>query len=305
MEPEARPWVLPRWPRYDDLTQWFEQTAWWDTAALTRTPQRALVELLEAIAGRFTGHELTVRMRARGVRLRLDDVRVRARETPDVTTDPIGWFRETSGVRELVRWTRRAVGLTAAGEPADVAPVDLVALDATDVEIDGLAVGRVAARVVGVRLEPKLPLPELVTGPIELDVHTTRERLLAWVRRDLGWDVAGWRDGLVALRLSKPRPLRSVRLLLRPTLRGRVLRTETVGAVVLGRELRFPRRFVTVRERRVTAPDPALELVDAVVDGDDVTVRLRHGGVRRALRLDELRAVIRDGATVLSDALLG
>jgi hypothetical protein len=282
-----RPWPSPR-----DVAGWFEQTAWWNTATLARAPHRALVELLEAVAGRFTGRELTMQVRAHAVRLRVNAVRVEAREVPDAVEDPLGWWAETSGVSEFVRWSRRVIGFDDAD---DAPPIDVVALDATDVHIDGLLVGSVAAHVGGVRLDPGVSAPELVTGPIELDVQTTRARVVDWLRREFpAWDIEQRLDGLIALRL----PRRRIRVLVRPTVHGRTVRIETVGVVVLRRRVRLPRMLVRTRVYALPPLDPSLELVDVRVTGDDVALRLRHEGIRQPLRLDALRTAIRDGRSV-------
>ncbi len=297
--PESASWSLPSWPSPRDAGRWFEQTAWWNTPTFARSPERALVELVEAVAGRFTGRELTLNVRAHAVRLRVAAVRVRERAVPSAVEDPLRWWAETSGMNEFVRWSRRVVGLDDAD---DAAPVDALVLDATDVHLDGLPVGRVAVQVDGMRLEPGLPLPTLVTGPIEFDVHTTREQIIDWVRREVpAWGIEPRPDGFIALRM----PRRRVRVLVRATPSASGLRIDTVGVLVFRRELRFPRRLIRTRVHTLPPLDPALEIVGVTVDGDDVSLRVRHEGIRQPLRLDALRTAIRDGATKLTDTILG
>jgi hypothetical protein len=289
-------WSLRRWPSADDVGRWLEQTTWWNTDALARTPQDALVGLVEAVAGRFTGRELTLEVRSHAVRILLHEVQVRARRLPNAFTDPIQWWAEVSGVNDLLRWSRRALG-----RHDDVdAPIDEVALDATDVEVDGLPVGRVQALVDGLRLDPGMPLPELVTGSIELDVRTTWAHVVTWVRREYpDWDLEASPGGLVSLRVPRWR----VRLLLRPVLHGTRLRVETTGLVLFGRVLRIPRRFARVQERDLRFLVPELELIDARAEGDDISLSLRHGGIHQPMRLDAVRTAIRDGATRISDSV--
>src|SRR5262249_53767959 len=143
-----------------DVTRWFEQTAWWDGSTLGRAPQQALAEALEAVAGRFTGRELSLQIRGHAVRFRVDAVQVRAQPTP-TPSDAFSWLADTTGLRDVVRWSRGMFGFHQAGA---VASIDMVEFDAHDVYVDEQLVGTVAVRVDGVRLEPTLPLPEVVTG---------------------------------------------------------------------------------------------------------------------------------------------
>ena len=92
--------------------------------------------------------------------------------------------------------------------------------------------GTVAVRVDGVHLEPTMPFPEVVTGPITFDVHTTCAQVLVWVRRLLpNWDVRPRGDELLVVR----GPGWRLPLLVRATLDPSTVHTEAVGAVVLGR----------------------------------------------------------------------
>ena len=95
-ESDQPAWSLAPWPSPRDVSSWFEQTAWWNTPTFGLAPHRALVELLEAVAGRFTGRELTLQVRAHSLRLRVATVRMRARELPNAVEDPLGWWAETS-----------------------------------------------------------------------------------------------------------------------------------------------------------------------------------------------------------------
>jgi hypothetical protein len=292
-------WLLPSWISPADVSRWLDATAWWDTGG--QSPQRALVELLEAVAGRFTGRDLTLQGYGRAVRLRLDGVRIRARRVPNAAEDPLRWWAETSGMGELFRWSRRVIGLDDAN---GLPPVETVALDATDVSVDGLAVGSVAAQVDGVRLDPAVPLPQLVTGAIDLDVRTTRARVIDWVRRVApAWDIQSFSHELLTVRIPQTRV--PVRVLIRPTLLGRAVRIETVGVVLFGRALRLPRVLVRTRVHPLPSLDADLEIVEARVAGEEVALHLRHQGVRQSLHLDALRRVIRDGTTKLTGAILG
>jgi hypothetical protein len=294
-------WSLPSWGSSGDAAGWWDQTAWWTTPNFSRTPQRALIQLLEAVAGRFTGRELSLEIRERPVSLRVDAVRVRRPEDEQAAPpgdDPLRWFADAPGVGSLMRWSRGVMRVTPGD---DAAPVDAVEVDASDVHVDGLPVGSAAVRIDGMRLDPRVPLPELVTGAIELDVQTTRLRVVEWLRRQFpNWDIRVRPNDLVTVRLPRPR----VRVLLRPTIEGRTIRVDTIGVVVLGREIRFPRSMVRTRVYELPPLDPSLEVLDVRVEGEDVGVRVRHDGIRRALRLDTVRNAVRDGASKLADAVL-
>jgi hypothetical protein len=290
--------LLPSWSTPGELGSWFDETAWWDTPTLAREPRRALIELLEAVAGRFTGRELTLNVRDRSVRMRVDSVELRARESKNAMEDPLGWLVEQPGVRGLVRLSRSIIGR--GGSEADAPPVEAVTLDASDLHVDGLLVGTVAVQVDGLRLDAKVPLPQLVTGPIRMDVQTTRARVVEWLRRQFpAYDIRLQPDDLVLVRI----PGRRIRFLVRPAIDARSVRIETVGVVVLGRTVSLPRFLVRTSVRPLPRLGPSVEIVDVQVDGDDVTLQVRHEGVRQSVRLDALRTAVRDGVTKLGDAI--
>ena len=291
--------TLPTWTSGADLTRWFEQTAWWDSPTLARAPQLALAELLEAVAGRFTGRELSLQVRGHLVRGQVDAVQVTGRPSPTAADDPFGWLANATRLRDVVRWSR---GLFGMGDGNAAPPIDAVEFDATAVHVDDLLVGTVAVRVDGVRLEPTVPFPEVVTGSIAFDVVTTRAEVLRWLRRFFpDWDIRPHDDGLLVVR----GPGWRAPLVVRATVDPRTVHTEAVGVVVLGRTFRLPRFLVKSRTFAVPAIDPALELEAVTVAGDAVTLAFRHAGVRQRLHLDALRAAVRDGATKLGATIFG
>jgi hypothetical protein len=300
-ESQATSWSLPSWSAPGDATSWFDETSWWTGPAIARSPQRALVEVLEAVAGRFTGRELAVNVREHDVSLRIVDVKVTAREVRSATENPLGWLADTAGVRDLFRWSRSVTRLGKRGDGVgDAPPVESVTLEATDVYLDGSAVGDVSLHVDGMQLDPRVPFPDVVTGSLELEVRTTRARVVDWLHRVRpDWELQGHAEGLVSVRLPRPR----VRMMVRPTVDTESVRVETVAVVLLGRQVRLPRFLVRTREFPLPALDPSVELVDVAIADDDVVFRFRHEGVRQAINLDVLRAAVRDGATKLGSAL--
>ena len=291
--------TLPGWTSGVDLTRWFEQTAWWDGPTLARAPETALAELLEAVAGRFTGRELSLQVGSHVVRGHVAAVQVTGRPSPTRSDDPFQWLADATRLRDVVRWSRGVFGL--GGDGGDAAPpIDAVEFDATDVHVDDLLVGTVAVRVDGVRLEPTMPLPEVATGSITFDVQTTRAQVLRWVGRFFpDWDFRAHDGELLVVR----GPGWRFPLLVRATVDLHTVHADAVGVVVLGRAFRLPRLLVRSRSFAVPVVDPALELELVTVDGDDVRLGFRHHGVRRRLHLDALRAAVRDGATKLGASI--
>jgi hypothetical protein len=291
--------TLPSWTAGVDVTRWFEQTAWWDGPTLGRAPQQALAEMLEAVAGRFTGRELSLQLRGHAVRFQVDAVQVRGRPAATPSDDPFGWFADATRLRDVVRWSRGIFGFDN-GRVA--ASIDAVEFDAHDLHVDDLLVGTVAVQVDGVRLEPTVPLPEVVTGPISFAVRTTRTEVLAWLHRFFpAWDVRLHHDDLLVVR----GPGWRLPLLVRATVEPTTVHTEAVGVVVLGRALKLPGFLVRTRAFAVPPLDPAVELEAVTVDGDDVRLQLRHEGVRQRVHLDAVRAAVRDGATRLGNTIFG
>ena len=293
--------TLPSWTTGVDLTRWFEQTAWWDGPTLGRAPEQALAEALEAVAGRFTGRELSLQIRGHAVRFRVDAVQVRGRAGPTSTTadDPFGWLADATRLRDVVRWSRGILGFDNAGVAA---PIEAVEFDAHDVHLDEQLVGTIAVQVDGARLEPTVPLPEIVTGPLSFDVRTTRTEVLAWLRRFFPeWEIGLHHDDLLVVR----GPGWRVPALVRATVDPSTVHAEAVGVVLLGHALKLPRFLVRRRSLAVPRIDPAMELEDVTVDGDEVRLRFRHEGVRQRVHLDALRAAVRDGATRLGTTIFG
>jgi len=291
--------TLPSWTSGTDLTRWFEQTAWWDGPTLARAPQVALAEVLEAVAGRFTGRELSLQVRGHSVRGHVDAVQVRGRPSPSPADDPFGWLADATRLRDVVRWSR---GLLGVDDKVSAPPIDAVEFDATNVYVDDLPVGTVAVHVDGVRLEPTVPLPDVVTGAISFDVRTTRTQVLAWIGRFFpDWDIRPHDHELLVVR----GPGWRFPLLVRATVDPRTVHTEAIGVVMLGRAVRLPRFLVRAREFAVPPIDPALALETVTVDGDDVALGFRHEGVRQRLHLDALRTAVRDGATKLGSTVFG
>jgi hypothetical protein len=291
--------TLPSWTAGVDVTRWFEQTAWWDGPTLARAPQQALAELLEAVAGRFTGRELSLQLRGHAVRFQVDAVQVRGRPTATPADDPFGWFADATRLRDVVWWSRGMLGFDNRGAAA---PIDAVEFDAHSVSVDEQLVGTVAVKVDGVRLEPTVPWPEIVTGPIAFDVRTTRGDVLTWIHRFFPeWDVRLHRDDLLVVR----GPGWRLPLLVRATVAPTTVHTEAVGVIVLGRAVKLPRFLVRTRTLPVPALDPAVTLDAVTIDGDDVVLAFRHEGVRQRVHLDALRAAVRDGATRLGNSIFG
>lgn len=291
--------TLPSWTSGVDLTRWFDQTAWWDGPTLARAPQLALAEVIEAVAGRFTGRDLSLQVRGHAVRGHVDAVQVTGRPSPMPADDPFGWLADATRLRDVVRWSRGILGV---GDGGAGAPIDAVEFDATNVHVDELPVGAVAVRVDGVRLEPTVTFPEVVTGPITFDVQTTREHVLRWLGRFFPeWDLRPRDAELLVVR----GPGWRFPLLVRATVEPRVVHAAAIGVVVLGRAIRFPRFLVRTRTIDVPTIDPALDLEAVQVEGDRVVLRVRHEGVRQRLHLDALRAAVRDGATKLGATIFG
>ena len=226
-------------------------------------------------------------------------MQVRGRPSPTPTDDPFGWLADATRLRDVVRWSRGIFGVE---DKAGTAPIDAVEFDATDVHVDDLLVGTVAVRIDGVRLEPTVPFPDVVTGAIGFDVRTTRAQVLAWIGRFFpDWDIRPHDHELVGgarSRLALPAAGASDR---RPAHRAHG------GGGCGGPRPRDPTAAVLGASRSFAVPpvDPALDLESVTVDGDDVALGFRHEGVRQRLHLDAVRAAVRDGATKLGSTIFG
>jgi hypothetical protein len=279
---------------------WLDRTNWWGAPGAAATPQRMLVELLEAIAGRFVGKELTVEVQGKRLSLTLGAVKVETTDPTPQTSglDPFEWWKDLPGSREMRRWTSAMTGMPVADEDA-VPKIERVVIDSRSVRIDERPVGEVVATVDTLRLEYGRAT-ELVTGSVDLDVHTRRQTVLEWVERDQPkWNLRLYTDDLVAVDRSNW-PFTA---LVRPTiLEGVQVRLDIVGVVLFGRTFMLPGRFVRTRMLEIPAPADDMDLVDASLEGDDVHIHLRHAGLRQPIHPEHIRNAVREGVSRLTAA---
>jgi hypothetical protein len=264
---------LVSWPSSETIARWLDDTSWWTTPEARHRPRMLLAELLEAMAGRFAGRRLKFEVRGRTLRMTLDGVRIDPGEA-----DP------------------PAVGDGAAPTDHLSDAPEQVVVDASEVVIDDEHLGSVSATVAQPRIELG-NVTEVVTGAIDLAVSTTRTAVVHYLRQSMpDWRMDP-RDGdLVAIRP----PNGHVTALVRPEIAGRLtVRAHIVGLVLFRRDFSIPRPFRRVRTFEIPWTETDLELVDAVVDGDDVKVTLRHAGIRHPIRLEDLRTAVRDGVLSL------
>ncbi|MET0902216.1 MAG: hypothetical protein ABWZ52_03160 [Acidimicrobiales bacterium] len=285
--------LLAPWTSPDGLTRWLNGTAWWGSSSLKSGPAM-VVELLEAIAGRFTGQQLTLDVRGHRLTLVLDGVRVEGGEAP--ASDPLTWWLDLPAGREARRWSRAMTGRPAADEPPPPADIERVFISSSGLAIDDRPVGDVDATVDSVRLELGA-VTELVTGRVDLEVRTTRRTVLDWINRSVTqWELRPAAGDLIVVRHDRwPGAL-----LARPAaVTPRGVDVDIVGVRVLERDVRLPARFV--RHRRYELPRLSDGLVvDAIdVDAEAVTVRLGHPGIRQPVRPEHLRTAVREGVARL------
>jgi hypothetical protein len=252
------------------------------------------VELVEALGGRFLGRRLTVVVAGTTVELDLDGLR--AETDAPASSDLFTFWSELPGAREMKRLTRAVTGFPLGGGGAGADTVDRVIVEASDVTIDGHPVGDVVATIGDVRVSYGTA-PELVTGPIELRVASSRSHVVAWLaRRFTDWEVALAPGGKVA---ARPPGGRLTALVAPEGLDGDAVVLHVVGVRLLGRDVRLPRRLV----RRVVQPLPALPkdlvLVGARVGDPELDIQLHHPGLRLPIRPEHLRAAVREGVGLL------
>jgi hypothetical protein len=251
---------------------WLDRTNWWGAPGAAATPQRMLVELLEAIAGRFVGKELTVEVQGKRLSLTLGAVKVETTDPTPQTSglDPFEWWKDLPGSREMRRWTSAMTGMPVAEDA--VPKIERVVIDSRSVRIDERPVGEVVATVDTLRLEYGRAT-ELVTGSVDLDVHTRRQTVLEWVERDQPkWNLRLYTDDLVAVDRSNW-PFTA---LVRPTiLEGVQVRLDIVGVVLFGRTFMLP---------------------------DHVHIHLRHAGLRQPIHPEHIRNAVREGVSRLTAA---
>jgi hypothetical protein len=286
--------VLAPWTSPETITAWLDATTWWARPQVFVPRPEMLVELLEAVAGRYLGKELVLDVRGRRVTLVLGEIRIEAADARTLM-DPFTWWADLPGSREMLRWTRRLPGI-GGGDPEPPPVLDKVHIESSAVAIDEHPVGDVAATVDTVRLDYGRAT-ELVTGPVELDVHTDRGTVVAWVSRSLpDWQVRLLTDDLLTVRHRDWK----FTVVARPRLvSDRQVQIDAVGVLLFGRRLMLPRFLVRQRTYDLPAGSDELELIDATLAGDDVHVRFRHPGIRQPVRPDHLRAAVREGVAQL------
>jgi hypothetical protein len=293
--------LLAPWSSPASQNRWLDRTTWWGTPNALATPQRMLAELLEAIAGRYAGRRLSIDIRGKQLTLILGAVKVETGSpaTHTMPLDPFNWWNELPGSREMRRWASAVTGIPVADHDDTPPDIERVVIDSQSVSIDDHPVGEVTAIVDTVRLEYGR-VTELVTGPVDLDLHTSRQIVLEWVQRlEPDWNVRAHTGDLLAVdRSNWP-----ITALVRPTvIEGTRVRMDILGVLVFGRTFMLPRRLVRARVLDIPAPADDMELVDASLEGDDVRVHLRHGGLRQPIRPDYIRTAVRDGVSRLTAA---
>lgn len=284
--------LIPAWTGPADLGRWLEATAWWAKPDAVRTREQMAVELLEAVSGRFLGRNLTVEVGGTKVALHLDDVR--AETDAPASSDLSVWWLARSAARQAARWNPALSGRAPQEERGT--SIDRVLIEASSASIDDHLVGDVVATAQDVRMDYGTTT-EIVIGPVELEVHSTRQHVVDWLARVVaGWQVALAENGLVA---ARP-PGRRLTLLVRPDgVKGNAAVLDVVGISALGRQFALPRRLV----RRIVHPLPTLpnglELVSVALNGEAVDVCFQHPGLRLPIRPEHVRAAVREGVASL------
>ena len=304
--------LLGPWTSPDALEQWFQSTRAWTPAMWPTLPQPQVVvrDLIAAIAGRFAGRALTIDVGGHPVELVLEAVAVDdppdgqpgcepAVKTAAASRWPWPIPSPPASLPDVFGWWRDAMRIPRPSLPR--APklqraLRHVRVDATDVRVEGALVGAVSATAEQVRIEPGRQ-PQLVTGPVDLVVRSTRAAVAAFLsRRDPRRRFDPRADGLV--RISQPG--RRIALIVRPQVTGRLVHVDVVGIAVFGRELAIPKRLVRRRTFRIPPLAEGVELVDVEERDGVVLARLRHPGVREPIPLDRVREAIRAGAARLT-----
>jgi hypothetical protein len=303
------PWIERRLVAWtpSTLDDWMARTEYWTNALATATGfprhRRVLLEVIEAVAGRFVGRQIEVSEHSNTVALRLVGVAIIEPAAP-----PRGPRLTTRGTRPLTDLAKDVWSLVPGGrEVADaleqvveqglaqwtagadrLREIGRVRLEATDVEVAGGRLDRVRATVDDPRLEPAR-VPLLVTGPIHLEVHAGHDSIVSYLDVMFpGAVVVPRPDGLFAVRLPSTRWTFIVAPLVRPpNVTARAVRVR-LGPL----ELAVPRRWQRVVTIAIPAPAP-LEVVAARRVGDGVVVEYRHPGVRHPLSIERLRDLVR------------
>ena len=310
-------WIAS-WSSPDELRRWLERTQWWTNpttwSSRDGAPHRAFLELVEAVAGRFVGRQLAFDVEGTTVSLNLEDVRLEEHSevglVPNVDEAPEDregahwleriasgelareWWATVPGARESARWSA-ALGLPGAPLLAvETQHRERVVVLARLVWLGDLEVGDVAATADDVRLEFGA-VPALVSGQLDLRVRASRDDVISWARRSWpDWSVRARASGLLAIRHAS----RRFTMLVRPiALGGSNVQIDLLGVSIFGHDILLPRRLVRSRRYAIPAPADGFEMIDARVDGDSVSFHLRHDGIRQPLRLDRIRAGLRDG----------
>jgi hypothetical protein len=258
------------------LDEWVKATTWWvdprnwaDLAAVPgSSPDRALFDILEGIARRFTGRRVELERRGAALRFVLDSLRIER------------------------RWP---AGKSPTG-PGDAKDVE-ASLEAHDVDWAGWTLEKVSAVVRQLALVPGRSV-RLRAGIIDVTARSTQEALVS----GLGPSVAGrWSlkvagDGLVAAR----RDDRPLELVVEPSLVRGDIRVELRAVAWRGLRLRVPSWLRLTRTRPVPPLPSGMELLGAWPEDGAVTLRLRVRGLTETLDLARIRDAVLCGEPVLS-----
>ncbi len=283
-------------------------TSWWTAPGVpSELGWRLFLDLIEGVAGRFTGQQLSLVVRGQPVALTLTEVAIdpgsadgepRPRPhsssahglpwLPDMPFEAAwGWLDPTRNpvwtfnpLQPLPEWSR----------PPGTASVLVKAKELT---VAGTELEELTALATDARIEPGL-VPILATGPIDLEAAmlTQTAAHLAEQRAQRGWLFEAQSDGSVSIRRARWRAA----LIVRPTFSGSKVGLAVVAVGIFGRRVHLP-AWLSGRWRRsfeIPLPSP-LELVEIAQAGDRLMARLRHPGVEEPISLERVRQALRTG----------
>jgi hypothetical protein len=256
------------------LEDWLTATSTWGDmlrwrglpGVIAPSPERVLLDLVEGVAGRFTGRQLSVKGAGGPISCVLDSLRVQLRP-------------------------RRGGG---AGSERQVE----VRVEGEDLVVHGWTFDEVEAVARKVRLSLGLP-SQLTAEAVDVVVRVPLERALRFLehRTALAWTLDPAERGLIS---ARPQSRPGLVLLVEPVFAVGEIRFEVRAVTWKDHRLTVPGWLRVARSRPLPELPGGGEVVDAVLREGMVTARLRYGEVTKVIDLDQLRAAVQRGEPALS-----
>jgi hypothetical protein len=254
------------------MDEWLKATATWTNAAswnsatgLAPAPERVLLDIVEGVARRFAGQQLSIGHAQRPISI----------------------------VLEWLNLRRRPPRPSASGDEGQVE----MRIGGRDLDVHGWKFDEVEAVTQDVKLSLGRPSTLRAEG-IDIVLRSPLERLLPRLQERLAleWSLRPSETGLIE---ARPRSRPNLVLVIQPVFVNEHIRLEIVAAHWKDLKVRVPGWLRLARSWRVPDLPGAGKVREASLRGGMLTARVRYEQVSQVIDLEQLRGAVQRGETIL------